>query len=504
MSEQKTKTIRASKTSNTFHVEADKKGGMGLVYFARRDKDGKLYAIKTLKNWEIQKEELIDAVTLFRNEGLVWITLGKHENVVQAFWFDQDDGYRPFLVMEYVKGDPRYGVSLQEWLNKEKSLNPVLSLRFALEALNGLIYAQKRVNQDLGISFIHRDIKPDNLLVTTDGTLKVTDFGLVMGRGGTFPYMPPEQWDGCAEQEKSDIYALGCVLYEMVAGRRPFTGATRDDFQHKHLTKDPPPLIDLPPAMEKLIMQCLAKSPDKRPTFFQLKENLQAIYHQLTGEKIQLKEKSEQLSAEDLNARGSGFDELGYYREAVECYAEAIALDSTDPRFYINRASAYLSLENFESALQDYQKALGLDRQAVEAYLGQAYLYIQKGDHVSALACFRNAERVTPKEPLIYVGLGNLHAQKGHYKEAEAYFKKAISIRPGLSEAHLGLGNVHLCKLDYKSAEESYKRAINLNPLYAEACLNLARLYQLTRRLAKRDDAIKMASRLMPAKYADN
>jgi serine/threonine protein kinase len=90
---------------------------MGEVYFARRKKDQKLYALKTLKAWgqEIDKK-FIKAVASFRRESLVWVTLGKHKNIVQAFWFNLDERYRPFLIMEYVEGDPRYGVSLWHWL----------------------------------------------------------------------------------------------------------------------------------------------------------------------------------------------------------------------------------------------------------------------------------------------------------------------------------------------------------------------------------------------------
>ena len=97
---------------------------MGLVLFARRGKDQRLYALKTLKGWETEAKGLIGPVSRFRKEALVWITLAKHRNIVQAFWFDVDDHYRPSLIMEYVEGDPRYGVSLRQWLEKEKRLEP--------------------------------------------------------------------------------------------------------------------------------------------------------------------------------------------------------------------------------------------------------------------------------------------------------------------------------------------------------------------------------------------
>jgi len=473
---------------------------MGLVYIARREKDRKLYALKTLRGRERGKEEMIKSAALFRGEGLVWITLGKHRNVVQAFWFDLDERYRPFLIMEYVEGDQRYGVSLGNWLKMEKGLEPSLAIRFALEALNGLGYAKRKVNEDLNVPFIHRDIKPDNLLITREGTAKVTDFGLVMGKGGTPLYMPHEQWGGEAVEEKTDVYALGCVLYEMIEGRRPFDDLTIDGLKSKHLNKKPEPMKKACSEMKGLLMRCLAKSPDKRPNFQELQDGLQSVYIGLTGGPCTLADSPEPLSAEDLNARGSGFDELGYYEKAVECYNQAIALDSHDPRFYMNRATARLALKDFEGALGDYQRAQALEPDAVDVLIGKGSLLVQKGDRENALACYRQAERIAPQEPLVYVSLGNLRAQDRLYDEAEGYFRKALSIRSGLAEAHLGLGNVRLCREDYKTAEVSYQRAINQNPLYGEAYLNLARLCQLMNRPIERDKAIEMACRLMPLK----
>jgi serine/threonine protein kinase len=471
---------------------------MGLVYIAKREKDQKLYALKTLKRWDQEKEGLIKEAILFRNESLVWITLGKHKNIVQAFWFDLDEHYRPFLIMEYVEG-PAHGVNLRQYLKSSERLDTALGVRFVLETLNGLIYAKKTINAELNIPFIHKDIKPENLLITKNSILKVTDFGLVMGRGGTPLYKAPEQWEREEVEEKTDVYALGCVLYELTGRYPPFLG-TSSELKNRHLYEKPAPLIKCPSDLNELVIQCLSKSPDERPDFFELQNTLQGIYERLTGNYFVLKEEPEPLSAEDLNARGSGFDQLGYHERAIECYNNAIALDPKDQRFYLNRANARVSMkmEELAEAVEDYKMALRLDPGSLEAHLGLGNLFAQKGDFEEALKYYGEVERLFPSEPMVSVCLGNVYAKQEFYSKAEAHFKKVLSIRPELAEAHLGLGNVYLCQKNYQEAEENYKKAINLNPLYANAYLNLARLYQVMGKFEERDKAIEIVSHLMP------
>jgi len=231
--------IKTIRTSNIFRVEKPRiEGGMGFVYIAERKKDEKLYALKTLKGGAGNQRKSVTEALLFRQESLVWIILGKHRNIVQAFWFDQDEHYQPLLIVEYIEGKEKEEegnkknlVNLRDWLEEKETLDLALAVRFGLEALNGLKYAKDKVKEELGsdVPFIHRDIKPENLLITKDDVLKVTDFGLVMGRGGTPGYMAPEQGKGGAgaQEEKTDVFSLGCVLYRMLEGRRPPAAARK-------------------------------------------------------------------------------------------------------------------------------------------------------------------------------------------------------------------------------------------------------------------------------------
>jgi serine/threonine protein kinase len=481
---------------------------MGLVLYGRRQKDNKRYALKTLKIWEsslfkqsermdlfaLPFRKLLEEAASFRRESLIWISLAKHKNVVQALWFDLDEHYHPFLVMELIEGSAHTGVTLRDWLHRKRTFAVPDAIQFILQALNGLIYARRTVNKELGLPFIHRDIKPENLLVAADGTLKVSDFGLVLAEGGGTPaYMPQEQWEGKALEEKTDVYALGCVLYEMIEGYIPFSGRTREELRHRHCHDSPQPLRRVPSKLGGAVMQCLAKFPEERPGFSILLEMLQDVHMGLTGVPVALIPEAENLDAEDLNARGAGFDELGFYDRAVACYTEAIALDSRDSRYYLNRANARIGLEDIEGVQHDYQKALELEPDALEAYLGQGSVAARRGDYEQAFEFFQKALTRSPQDPHVHVGLGNVLAQQGRFEEAKACFNVATAGSHAHPEACLGLGNVLLCQEDYPNAENMYKKAIAINPLYAPAYLNLARLYQIANLREKRDKSIILA-----------
>jgi tetratricopeptide (TPR) repeat protein len=377
-------------------------------------------------------------------------------------------------------------------------LEPSLALRFTLETLTGLIYARKVINGELGKAFIHRDIKPENLLIAGNGALKVSDFGLVMSGGGTWPYMAPEQWIGKEVEEKTDVYDLACVLYEMIKGKPPFTGKTKEEFRDKHINSAPGPIDGIPVALNGLILRCLDKSPLERLGFVDLRQSLQDVYSSISGRSFNAVDEPEPLSAEEFNARGSGFDELGYFEKALNCYDAAIALDPNDVRFYLNRANARLALKDYDGSWEDYKQALRLEPQAVEAYLGLGIMMVQKGENEKALRYYHQAEEVNSHEPMVYVGLGNLYAKNEKYSEAKTAFMKALSLRAGTAEAHLGLGNVSVCRQDYKNAEKCYQKAISLHPLYSQAYFSLARLYHWGNREEDMNNTLKKLREIEP------
>jgi serine/threonine-protein kinase len=189
-----------------------------------------------------------------------------HRNVVRTHDLGEAEGVR-FLTMEYVPG-----TTLRDILDRRGVVALAPGLQIAKQLCRGLAAVH-----EAGI--VHRDIKPPNIMVLPNGVVKLMDFGIARAAGGDEPgdgstvgtpyYMSPEQARGDAVDERSDIYAIGVVLYEMFTGARPISGATPAEVMRRHLSVEPKPVTDLrpdlPAILERLIAACLAKSPERRP-----------------------------------------------------------------------------------------------------------------------------------------------------------------------------------------------------------------------------------------------
>lgn len=230
-------------------------GAMGVVYQARDDELRELVALKLLKT--DRSERLKNEIKLARK-----IT---HPNVVRTFDYGEWDGM-PFISMEYVRG-----LTLQYMLRETGRTPFAAALHLALQICDGLSAAH-------AVGIVHRDIKPGNLILETDGTAKLMDFGLAVPArpveaggtatfAGTPRYMPPEAFAGEEPGVAGDIYAVGVVLYEMVCGRPPFV-ERRLRALAEEKRRPAPPLDgagpDVPPAFAAVVLRCLDVDPARR------------------------------------------------------------------------------------------------------------------------------------------------------------------------------------------------------------------------------------------------
>ncbi|MFC7380595.1 serine/threonine-protein kinase [Sphaerisporangium rhizosphaerae] len=249
------------------------RGGMGEVWRATDEVLNRPVAVKLLLAEAVGSS----AATRFRQEAQATARLN-HANVVSVYDFGQA-GDRLFLVMELIEGH-----SLAGHLAAAGRLAVDEVVRIGAQAATGLAAAHR-----LGV--VHRDIKPANLLLTADGAVKVVDFGIarladqaaaaLTGTGliiGTSAYLAPERALGRDAGPASDLYALGCVLYELLTGRPPFRadGPTALLYQHVQVPPTPPGEVrrDVPSALDDLLMRLLAKEPDDRPTADQVAHRL--------------------------------------------------------------------------------------------------------------------------------------------------------------------------------------------------------------------------------------
>lgn len=235
-------------------------GGMSHVYKGRDQKLNRYVAVKVLKSEYRQDKNF---VRKFREEAQAAARLA-HPNIVNVYDVGEEQGIH-YIVMELVEG-----ITLKNYIERKGKLTIKEATSIAIQVSMGLEVAH---NNDI----VHRDIKPQNIMISKDGKVKVMDFGIAKAASsetiasnamGSVHYTSPEQARGGYSDAKSDIYSLGIVMYEMVTGRVPFDGETTVAVAVKHLQEEmPSPKIfcpDLPVSLEQIIYKCTEKSPAKR------------------------------------------------------------------------------------------------------------------------------------------------------------------------------------------------------------------------------------------------
>lgn len=237
-------------------------GGMAVVYKAFDNQENRVVAVKILKEEFISNEEF---VRRFKNESKA-IAMLSHPNIVKVYDVSFGDLIQ-YIVMEYIDG-----ITLKEYIEREGSLRWKDAVHFTIQILKGLQHAH-----DKGI--VHRDVKPQNIMVLPDGTIKVTDFGIArFARSeqrtitdkaiGSVHYISPEQARGERTDEKTDIYSVGVILYEMLTGRLPFQAESAVSVAIMQLQREPqlPTEINgsIPLGLEQITMHAMQKNPERR------------------------------------------------------------------------------------------------------------------------------------------------------------------------------------------------------------------------------------------------
>lgn len=235
-------------------------GGMADVYKAKDHKLNRFVAVKVMKS-EFREDKTF--ITKFRREAQAAAGLA-NPNIVNIFDVGEDDSVY-FIVMELVEG-----ITLKEYIAKKGKLSIREATSIAIQVCMGLEAAHAQ-------NIVHRDVKPQNIIISTDGKVKVTDFGIARAASsntissnamGSVHYSSPEQVRGGYADSKSDIYSVGVTMYEMITGRVPFDGDTTVSIAIKHLQDemDPPSKFtpELPRSLEQIIYKCTQKSPDRR------------------------------------------------------------------------------------------------------------------------------------------------------------------------------------------------------------------------------------------------
>jgi tetratricopeptide (TPR) repeat protein len=477
-------------------------GGMGEVYLCLDLQENSPIALKTF-----QQRYVTDVHRLrraFEQEVATWVALEKHPNIVRCFWMQMLDN-QPFMALEWVAGEERRGADLRGWL-RHGPLDLKLALEIALDICNGLSHAQAKQP-----GLVHRDLKPENILIAQGGLAKITDFGLAQiveaadlevdpadgagdrrhslvgrrGIAGTPAYMAPEQWRGELLDVRTDIYALGCILYEMLAGTRPFTvdfaptirqqvQQWLQSLQAAHESSPPPRLpASLAPGLDDLLQHCLAKTPSARPAnLTELSSQLVRLYHQHFVLLPPERPAAETFSADDYSNRGNTYDTLGQHQQALEDYGRAIKLSPSYAAAYSNRGLTYAVLGRHRQALDDFDRAIVLDPDLAQAYYNRGNIWAALEKHQQALDDYGCAIALDRNLTQAYFNRGNTYHALGQHQQALANYDRVVTLDPTDASAYYNRGATYHALGQIQQALADYDHAIALNPTYAKAYFN--------------------------------
>jgi len=296
----------------TTHVLADRyelgpvlgEGGMARVHRGLDRQLRRPVAVKVLAPPFDRDSSFLER---FRREARAAAGLS-HPNIVAVFDSGSDDGTH-FIVTELVEGE-----TLADRLGRDGPMPPAESIAVAVDIARALAAAHER-------GLIHRDIKPGNVMLLPDGRVKVVDFGIARAAGsdtltgtgvvlGSTAYLSPEQAGGHPVDERADLYALGCVLYEMVTGHVPFRADTPIATMYRHVNEDPPlpsTMVPVQSELEAIVMRCLEKDPKRRfASAAELEAALLAVPLARSGDTMQLETMNAAETAQTVAAVDAG------------------------------------------------------------------------------------------------------------------------------------------------------------------------------------------------------
>lgn len=478
-------------------------GGMGHVYRAKHTGLDKEVAVKVLPR-EFANNEVLRA--RFMNEARMAGQL-EHPNITPVYAVDQHEG-QPYIVMQLVDGVP---VSR---LVSRQGVDPLLAVRIAAQCARGLSYAHKR-------KLVHRDIKPDNLLILNNGRVKISDFGVAAamgseassGHSGSPPYMSPEQCRGEPVDGRSDVYSLGVTLYLLLTGRRPFLGETAQALILMHQQDDYPPLNELRPGLprelERIVNRMLAKKQDARyQDAEELAEDLEAAAELIRSQRrrtvsiprggesgiYRLAQQAERAAEEELE--GGETIELAIlsmttqvemsvtdaqvamkharYDDALKQIEQAMRLKANDARLFLLRGHVFRKMRKMKEALADYEKAVSIhpDDPRARSFLGS--LQRMAGDLSGARENLTYALKLNAHNVEARISLGKIYEKGRAWKAAQREYEKCVELVPADERGYVALA-VLLYNRDQKDEAQRYlERALEINPGFNETLYWLA------------------------------
>ncbi len=477
-------------------------GAMGVVYGSFDHEEQLPRALKTLRR-RFSDDSGMRA--LFVAEATTWVKLGSHPFIVRAYLVEEFDD-EPYVITEYIRGHETMGGDLRAWLGHPK-LTLAIAIEMALQIAQGMQHACRKVP-----GLIHRDLKPANILVDERARAMVTDFGLVEAEGsgaGTPAFMAPEQWREGPLDARTDIYAYGCILYEIFTGHRMYAADSEAEWKSAHLTQIPivPVTLNpnLPSKISDFIGRCLAKRCEHRPSNWdEVVFECARWFHDVTGQPVVLDFSDEVVSEDELLKASYSLGTLKKYPEMLNVCDRLLARDSNNGAAWNNKGIALKSLKRYGEALLAYDQALTIDPGDVAAWSNKSSTLNALGRHEEALAACNQALAIDPNDAFAWlrksVALHNLNRKEeadfafGLHQLAEC--EQKLSINP-LSPNNWDTKGDALIKLNRREeALIAFNQALTLNPTYEPAWRNKRRALES---LGRHEEAVASCDRELAA-----
>ncbi len=451
-----------------YEVLAVRRGGMSYVHICFDHTLGRPYAIKALKPDLLETPGVRDA---FLREAELWVRLERHPHIVEADFVQVIDS-QPAIFLEYIDGGSLSG------LLRERPVTVAQAVEIALQVADALEHAHSQGK------IIHQDVKPSNVLLMTDSTAKVTDFGLAQAVGaarglktgddrhvfGTPQYMAPEQFLPKGDIDtRADIYSFGCTLYEMLTRRWPFEAAGPTEYREKHRkapVPDPRAINSaVRPELAELTGRCMQKAPgDRFRSFADVSAALGDVYRLITGKQPERAAALDQFNAAHWAAKGVSLAQLGKHEEALEAFDRAILIDQELPQSWTGKANSLHALGRHREAIVCCYRTLAREPKSIAAHNIRGLSQAALGEHEQAIQDFQRAIDVDATNREAWHNMGLSLEALGEYDRAIQCFDRALEIEPSTAQSWLSKGLCLLAKGDYKSAAEACDSLLALDP----------------------------------------
>ena len=433
-------------------IEELGKGGMGRVYKVFDKKIKEEVALKLLKT-EISGDE--KTIERFTNE-LKFSRKIVHKNVCRMYDLNEEEGTY-YIIMEYVPGE-----DLNSFIKRAAPLSIGKSISIAKQICKGLSEAHSA-------GVVHRDLKPGNIMIDKDGNARIMDFGIarslkaegITGEGliiGTPQYMSPEQVEGKKADQRSDIYSLGIILYEMMTGRVPFEGDTPLSIALKHKTeipKDPREINEqVPEELSHVILKCMEKDKEKRyqkvkgllSELSDIEEGIPTTDGVLpkkkptTSREITVQFKLKKLLIPVFVVIAIAIVGIILFRFTAPSKISGISSSPATPpetEEYITAANNFWRDKSYVKSIDQFKKILDIEPKNFEAQFSIASILKEQSKFDEAISEYEKAISLDNKDPRSYIHIAEIFEQKENPEKAVDYYKKYLDAAPKSSNINL-------------------------------------------------------------------